>query len=169
MVAQAIVEVLALLHIFFAVGWLGGAMLFGFGIGPAIQKMSPAVLAEFFAIVAPRVLTFFRIVPVMTIAFGLLLLYAFTDGDFSLMAPTTAFGLRMSVGVGAGLLAFLVGEALAIPYVHKVIAIFERGAPAGGQGPPPEVLKALKGARITVTITVVLLIVTLIFMVGSAF
>ncbi len=169
MVDQLIVALLAWLHIFFAVGWLGGGIMFGFVIGPALSRLSPPASGEFFKKVVPRVLRFFQIVPGLAILFGLLLLYAFTNGDLSLVSPTSSWGFKIILGMTVGLIAFLTGELLAVRYFYRAIGMMGQAPSAGSQGPPTELLATLKKARISATVTVLLLVVALVFMVGSAF
>ncbi len=169
MVDQLIVALLAWLHIFFAVGWLGGGILFGFVIGPALGQLSPPASGEFFKKVVPRVVRFMQIVPGLTILFGLLLLYAFTNGDLSVVSPANSWGLKITIGMTIGLIALLTAELLAVPAFRKAVRIIGQAPPAGTQGPPAELLATLKRARISSRVTVLLLIITLVFMVGSAF
>lgn len=169
MVDQFIVAVLAWLHIFFAVGWLGGGIMFGFVIGPALSRLSPPASGEFFKKVVPRILRFFQIVPGLTILFGLLLLYAYTDGNLSVVSLGNSWGLKITLGMTIGLIALLNVELLAVPYFHKAMRIVGQAPSAGSQGPPAELLATLRKARISATVTVFLLIIALMFMVGSAF
>jgi hypothetical protein len=169
MVDPLIVTVLALLHIFFAIGWLGGGILFGFVISPALAQLSPPASGEFLKKVVPSVLRFFRIVPSLTILFGLLLLYAYTNGDLSIVSQTSSWGLKIALGMTTGLIALLLAEFLAIPSLQKAIRIVGQVPQPGSKGPPPELLAALNKARISSIAGVLLLILTLAFMVGAAF
>lgn len=142
--------------------------MFGFVIGPALGKLSPPASGEFFTKVVPRVLRFFRIVPGLAILFGLLLLYAYTNGDLSQVSPMTGWGLRITIGMTIGLVALLTGELLSVPSFHKVIGMIGKAPSGGSQGPSAEFLSRLRRARVSATVTVLLLIIALVFMVGSA-
>jgi uncharacterized membrane protein len=169
MVDQLIFAALAWLHIFFAVCWLGGGTLFVFVIGPAVAKLSPPTSGEFFKKVIPKVLRFFQIMPTLTILFGLILLYVFINGDFSTLSLMNSWSLKIIIGMATGFVAFLSGEIVAVPNFQKGITMIGQPRSDGSQGPPTELLKTLKKARLASALSVILLIVTLIFMVGSAF
>jgi len=169
MADNLVTAIFAWLHIFFSVGRLGGGIMFGFVIGPALAKLSPTASGEFFTKVVPRVLRFFQIVPGLAIFFGLLLLYTFTNGDLSKMSPTNSWGLQITIGMTIGLVAFLNGELLAVRYFHKVVEMIRQASSSGGQGPPADFFKTLNKARMSATVTVLLLIIALVFMVGSGF
>lgn len=168
MVDPLVTAILAWFHIFFAVGWLGGGIMFGFVVGPALGKLSPPASGEFFTKVVPRVLRFFQIVPGLAILFGLLLLYAFTNGDLSQLSPMNGWGLRITLGMTTGLVALLTGELLTVPYFRRVIGMIGKAPSGGSQGPSAVFFSALKRARISATITVLLQIIALVFMVASA-
>ena len=68
-----------------------------------------------------------------------------------------------------GLVAFLIAEALAVPSLNKVVRIFRGIQEAGQKEPPAELGKALERARLTATATVVMLVLTLVFMIAAGF
>ncbi len=162
--------VLAWLHIISAISWLGGGILFGFVVGPALPKLSPASSAEFFVRVAPRIGRFFQIMAGSTVLFGALLAYVgVSNGDFPGLSPSTSWGLSIMIGLSLGIVAFVVGEFLAVPALGKVVRIFSGMQASGQREPPAELGKAIGRARLTATATVGLLILTLVFMVAAGF
>ncbi len=162
--------ILAWLHILSAISWLGGGILFGFVVGPAIPKLSTVSSAEFFVRVAPRIARFFQIMAGSTILFGALLAYTgVSNGDFPGLSPSTTWGLSIMIGLSLGVVAFVVGELLAVPALNRVIRIFSEMQTSGQREPPAELGKAIGRARFTATATVGLLILTLVFMVAAGF
>ncbi len=144
--------------------------MFGFIIGPALPKLSPASSGEFFVKVAPRIVRFFQIAAGSTILFGALLAYTgISNGDFPGLSLSTTWGLSLTIGLVLGLVTFLIGELVAIPELNRVVKII-RGMQAGGaSGSPEDLNRALRRARLTGNATVVLLLLTLVFMIGAGF
>ena len=161
-------DLLATFHVLFAISWLGGGIMFGFVVAPRVGLTSPPAAREFFLRVVPGVLRFFQVVPVLTIGFGLLLLYNMTGGDWSQLSPSTAWGFDVSLGMTFALAAAIVGEAGAAPALHRLIVIFEKlGTPGGST--PDQIPPAIGRARFLATASLALLLVTMVFMVGAGF
>ncbi len=163
-----VTDLLATLHVLFAVAWLGGGIMFGFIIAPQIGQLSPQSSREFFVRVAPRVLRFFYVVPGLAIVFGLLLVYNMTGGDWSMLSPSTAWGFDVSLGMAFALSAFVVGEVGASPALHRLIRVMESVGTPGGPG-PEQIPPAVRRARLLATASLGLLFITVVFMVGAGF
>jgi hypothetical protein len=158
LVAPIVITVLAILHILFAMGWLGGAILFVSSIAPGIRSMSPAATLEFLSKVGPRSTRFFAAFATLTIVFGLALL-------------STVDGLATSInyGIAFGLAAYLTAIVTILSF-RKADHIAKEILASGKTGPPPpDLTKALTRGGISVGITVLLLVVALIFMVATGF
>jgi uncharacterized membrane protein len=161
--------ILAWLHIFSAMGWLGGGVMFAFVIGPALKKLSPPSSGEFLVKVVPRVVLFFRITAGTTVLFGVLFLYSFSHGNFSILSFSTTFGTDLTVGLSIGFIAFLISEFVAVPTQLKAVKMIREMQASGQHQPPAEFPKTLKRASDAATLAVVLLILTSVFMVASGF
>ncbi len=161
-------DLLATLHVLFAIAWLGGGIMFGFIVAPKVGQTSPAASREFFVKVAPAVLRFFTIVPGLAVVFGLLLVYNITGGDWSMLSPSTSWGFDVSTGMGFAFAALVVGEVGASPALHRVVRIMTDLGSPGGPG-PEQIPPAVQRARILATASIVLLIITMVFMVGAGF
>jgi len=160
MVAASVITILAFLHIITAVGWLGGAILFVSSIAPGLRSLSPAASLEFLAKVGPRTTRFFAGAATGTIVFGMALL--------SVLPGVTN---TIYYGVGLGLIAYLTAilTILSFRKADKIARSILEGPRAGP--PPPEFQNAMRTGGISVTLTVLLLIISLVFMVyaGSPF
>jgi uncharacterized membrane protein len=165
-----VTAILAWLHIFSAISWLGGGLMFALVVGPGLAKLSPPSSGEFLVKVVPRVVRFFQITAGTTILFGVLFLYSYTKGDISdFLSFSTHFGLYLTIGLSLGLIAFLISEFVAVPIQLKAVRMIKEMQAAGQHQPPPDLPKTLKLAANLATLTVVLLILTSIFMVASGF
>ena len=165
-----ITAILAWLHIFSAIGWLGGGIMFAFVVGPSLANLSPPSSGEFLVKVVPRVVRFFQITAGTTILFGVLFLYSYTKGDISdFLSLSTHFGLYLTIGLSLGFIAFLISEFVAVPIQLKAVRMIKEMQAAGQHQPPPDLPKTLKQAANLAILTVVLLILTSIFMVASGF
>ena len=164
-----LITVLAYGHILSAVGWLGGALFLTFVLGPGLQKLSAPSRLEFLAKLIPKILRYLLGMIASTLVFGLLLLYFFIGGDFSMLSPSTTFGVTISTGIALALVAAAIGVGITIPSFNKAVAIAEGLLKSGQQPPPPELMKYSKRARMGSVAAVILLLVVLVMMVSSAF
>jgi uncharacterized membrane protein len=160
--------VLAVLHILTAMGWLGGALLFGFVISPSLAKLSRPASREFALGVAPGVLRFFQVIAGATILFGLLLLYNMTNGDFSQLSFSSVWGRSLLLGMTTALAAFVLTEAVTVPAFQRVVALNGRMRPDGSEV-PPELPSAVHRAGRLALANVLLLMITLGLMVSAGF
>jgi len=159
LVASIIITVLAFLHIFSAMGWLGGASLFVSSIAPGLRSLSPTASLEFLSKVGPRSTRFFVGTATGTIVFGLALLGVEPD-----LVSTSLMG-----GVVLGLVAYLTAVITVISF-RRADHLAKEALASGQAGPPsPELAKMLKRGGLTVVITLVLLVVALMFMVVTGF
>lgn len=162
--------ILAWLHIGSAIAWLGGGIMFGVVVAPALSKLSPGSSGEFFVKVVPRVIRYFQIVAGSTVLFGVLLLYVgMSNGDFGHFAPASVWGLSVIIGMAFGFIAFLVSEFVSVPPLKKAIRIITEMQQSDQHQPNPELPKTLKRAALSANTTVILLILALIFMVSAGY
>ncbi|PSN96181.1 hypothetical protein B9P99_00555 [Candidatus Marsarchaeota G1 archaeon OSP_B] len=75
-----LVATLAWLHIFFATGWIGGALLSTIALEPSIHKMENYAIAQ---TLMANVGKFMGVFSTLTIAFGVLFFWVFTVVGFS--------------------------------------------------------------------------------------
>ncbi len=144
--------------------------MFAFVVGPALAKLSPPSSGEFLVKVAPRVARFFQIMAGSTILFGVLLLYSLDpNGGFRILSLSSSFGLNLTIGLSIGLIAFLISDFVAVPPLLKAVRIIREMQASGQHEPPAEFPKTLRRATITANLTVLLLILTSVFMVAAGF
>jgi len=82
----------AWLHIFFAVGWIRGALLSALILTPVLRGMSPQAAAEFTAKFMPKMGKMMGVFSSLTVVFGAALLYFYDRG--------TPFGCGRGLWVG---------------------------------------------------------------------
>ncbi len=141
--------------------------MFAFVVGPALAKLSPPSSGEFLVKVAPRVARFFQIMAGSTILFGVLLLYNL--GGFELLSLSSFYGLDITIGLAIGFTTFLISEFVSVPPLLKAIKMIREMQASGQHQPPAEFPKTLRRATITANLTVLLLILTSVFMVAAGF
>ena len=158
------------LHVISAMMWLGGGILFGAFIAPALGKLSPQASGEFFVKIIPRVMRFFQIVALTTVVFGILLLYNITNGDIGSLSPTASwYGFDITFGVLFAAIAFVLSEAVSVPALGRVVRLIKELQTSGQAHPTPQLPRAIRLATWTAYSTVLLLIITLAFMVSAGF
>ena len=163
MADPAVISVLAVLHILTAISWLGGVIFFLSAVGPGVASFTPSARLEFLTKVGPKQVRFFAGAATGTIVFGLALLFAAFGSEYSTW-PTS-----IEVGFGFGLNAYLIAIGVTVPTFQKVDRIAHQII-ANPQGPPPpEFPKLLKRANMAALSGALLVLLTMIFMVGTAF
>ena len=145
MVATSIyMIVFRVIHVLFAIAWGGALFLLVVFIQPAAKTIGPAAGPFVRELLAVRKLTdwLLRIAGVTVVAGGFLYwhdLQLFGGlGDFL----GTAFGLWLTIGALAAIVAVAIGGALTKPTLDRSLAISAQIAQAGDQ-PPPELLQEL--------------------------
>jgi len=142
-------------------------MVFGMIVAPGLAKLTPQSRAEFVLNVFPRYVRYTVVFAIITLAFGVGSLIVFTNGNFSMLALTSSFGMYIPAGALLALIAFAIGISVAIPAANKVVRITK--SIAGNAGPPPpELLAASKRMRVGTTATMVILVLVTILMVAGA-
>jgi hypothetical protein len=164
-----LVTVLEIGHILTAIGWLGAGLLSGFVIGPGLQKLSAPARLEFVVKVIPKMLRYIMGMIVGTFVFGLLLLYFWLDGDFSLMSSSSTFGAVLSAGIAIAVIAAVLAFTVIFPSFNKMVSIADGVLKSGGQPPPPELAKYAERARISALAGVLLLLIVVAMMVTAGF
>ncbi len=164
MVDPVVLTTVAFLHIISAIAWLGGSLYFAIILGPRLRALSPPAAMEFVARVGRSTSRYAETTGGMTILFGLILLYIYFGGDY------TKWPLSLEVGFTLGFIAFLAGLFVIAPTIRKASEIAKEFMKNPQQGPPPaEFLALMKKGGISSTIATVLLLITAVFMVATAF
>lgn len=155
-------------HILSAMIWLGGGILTGFVIAPNLQKLTAPARLEFNAKILPKLITFVQAAIGSTFVFGLLLLDAYYNGNFTFLHTTTQ-GYELSAGILLALVLAVVAWTVTFP-AFKGIARISSGLLQGGQQtPPPELAKYGKRARLGSMMGIIILLVVLATMVSAGF
>ncbi|MDA4112925.1 MAG: hypothetical protein OK474_02660 [Thaumarchaeota archaeon] len=154
-------------HILGAIGWLGAVMVFGMVVGPSLPGLSGSTRVEFSARVLPRYARYIEIFSIITLVFGVAMVAVITDGDFSMMSPSTPFGLYISIGAVLSLVPLGLVFAVVIPSAHRIAGMSEALMKTPGP-PPPELAAASRRLRMGSMAGMALLILVTIFMVAGA-
>ncbi len=164
--AVLLTAVLTWLHVLGAVGWLGAVMFFGMVLGPLLGKLSPGTRSELVLKLFPKFSRYVGIFAVFTVIVGVTLALVMANGDLSIFAPTTAFGLYITTGATLALVTVIIAFALVIPSARKILKITQNLAQNPGP-PPPELAKVSSRLRTTSLAGMILLLLVLVFMVAA--
>ena len=159
----AVISVLAFLHVASAIAWLGGVVFFITTVGPGLRSFTPQASLEYLTKVGPRQVRFFLGAATATIVFGLALLFATFGSDYA------SWPASIEVGFGLGFVAYLIAVLVAVPTFIKIERIAHQIMGNPQAGPPPEFGKYLKRSNQAALSVAIILILTTIFMVGTAF
>ena len=166
--ASLLLFILAYGHILSAIGWLGGGILTAFVLGPNVRMLAPAASLEFNVKVLPKVARFVQSMIVSTFLFGVLLLYFYFDGDFSLLV-TTSQGWELTVGMLLALVTAGIVWTVTLPSFRKVSKVAGALLGEGKQPPYPELAKYATRARKASLVAIALLLVVLALMIAAGF
>lgn len=157
-VPDVVVTVLAYLHIISAMAWLGAAILFVSTLAPATKLLSRSAYLEYLATVTPRMSRFFFMVATSAVVFGVALLLTIPD-----------FSPYIGVGIATGAAAYIamLADVRTAAKVSHIAGEMVKGGQTGF--PSAELARELRMIRIGTVSTVVLLVVTLMFMVYSGY
>jgi len=160
--------IMAWLHIFTALGWLGAVMFFVMVLRPTMAKLSPPARGELVGKLMPRYARYVISFGVLTLIFGAILALQEVDGNLSAFSPATAWGLRMTWGMSFAVLALLTGLIVTLPTALKMGRLMS-GLQTSPQGQtPPEILRLEKRISGSGFAVMTLLILALILMVAAA-
>ena len=134
--------------------------MFNLVISPNLTKLSSAAGGEFFVKIAPKVTNFFRIVSGLTVLFGILLLYSFTNGNLELASPNNYWGLGITGGATFGFTAFLLVQLEVAPTFQKALKELSRTTLHSSQPPSDKFLRLTKRVNYGAALVFVLLLVT---------
>ena len=111
--------VLRVIHVVGGIIWVGGGVLMGLFVGPALANVGPAAGQVMGELQKRKMMVFLPIVAILTILSGLRLMMiasmSFGGGYFQ-----TGPGKTFAAAATAGLLAFLVGITVNLPTMKKM-------------------------------------------------
>jgi len=164
-VTDIVLAALTFAHVLSAMGWLGGALLTTFAVGPNLGKLTQTASLEFNARVLPNMVRFTRAAAVLTLLFGLALLGYMYGLDNSYFSSTA--GMAVSVGIILAIVAAAVGFSMVIPSFLKIGKLAAGALEGGQQGSPQDMMAAAKRARTGSMIVLFILLITLAAMVTA--
>ena len=140
--------VFRVIHILAAIAWGGTVFLLVFFLQPSAKAIGPAAGPFMRELLGVRKLTdwVLRIAGVAIVAGGFLYWHDLDQfdgfGDFL----GSAFGLWLTIGAVAALVALALGMTATAPTIKRMLAVGGQVAQAG-DAPPPELLKELGGLQ----------------------
>lgn len=164
--AALVTGVLTWLHVFCAMGWFGGDLVFMLGFDPRLGSLSSPTRGEILSNVLPGLNRLEQAFAGGTVVFGLLLLYDITGGDMSMLSPSSSWGLAVSIGATLGFIAFLLETGVHSPAVRRVIAI-ARESRTEDQRPGDEMSRHERRAEIAEIVILLLLFTTFTCMIAA--
>jgi hypothetical protein len=94
-------------------------MVFAMVVGPSLPRFSASTRVEFGAKVVPKFARYIEVFAIITVIFGVAMVAVITDGDLSVMSPSTPFGLYISIGALLSLVAMGLAFAVVIPFEEE--------------------------------------------------
>jgi hypothetical protein len=141
--------VFRIVHIVAAITWGGAVFLFVVYVQPSVAAIAPAGAPFFRELVARRRMVDGLLAIAATAIVGGAFLYWHdwqATGSFGDWIGST-FGLWLTIGTVAAILAFLIGLLVTRPNVRRMLALGARIAQAGGE-PTPEQARQLQALQV---------------------
>lgn len=146
--ASAYLIVFRVVHIMAAIAWGGAVFLFVLYVQPSAAATAPASAPFVRELLARRRMVDVVVTLAATTIVGGGFLYWHDwheTGSFGDWVGST-FGLWLTIGTVAALLAFLIGVTITRPNVHRMLALGGQIAQAGGE-PTPEQGREMKAVQ----------------------
>jgi hypothetical protein len=116
---DAPIFIFAWLHTFFAVCWIGATVFVAFVVGPVSRRSSQQTAIEFRAKFLPHMGKVMRVIITLTVFFGALSCYSFTNGR-TFGNPPGQWNLIMYTGAFLGLTAYIFGMTEIDPLTTRI-------------------------------------------------
>ena len=123
MVTAEVNAALAWLHILAAIGWMGTAMFLVMVLTPSMRVLSPSSRRDLILRLFPRFIRYVTVFATLTLVAGILLAFGYAGSSLQLLSPTTAWGLRITVGASLALVAYALAIGLGLRSARKIVKI----------------------------------------------
>lgn len=123
---DVLIEILAWFHIFFAIGWIGGALLMEFAVNPTLKNLTPQSSIEFTGKFVPRVGIFMGVFSTLTVAFGPLLFLTITGWKIPL--PDDGWNIIMYIGIAGAIAVYAFGILVLMPLSTKISDAYKKSS-----------------------------------------
>jgi uncharacterized membrane protein len=167
-VVSEINAILAWLHIFTSIGWMGTTMFFVMVIGPMMPHLSPATRGELIIKLFPRLSRFVITFATLTLLFGVSLAFGKVGPRLELLAPDNPWGFRITIGALLAAISYLLVLMIIIPAAKRMARLAQEMQRSQQQDPQREMSVLQNRIRAASTIVLIMLTIVLIFMVLAA-
>lgn len=168
MVSSEVNAVLAWLHIFASIGWMGTAMFLVMVLTPSMLGLSQSSRKELILRLFPKFTRYVTVFATLTLAAGTMLALGHAGDRLDSLSPTDPWGFKVTVGASVALVAYILALGIGLRSARKIVRILGNVGEGSQQGPPAEIAILQRRMRLTATSVVVLLMVSLVFMVAAA-
>ena len=165
MVSSLISAILAWLHIFSAIGWMGSAMFLAMVLGPSTRELPPPSRRDLVQRLFPRFIRYVTVFATLTLVFGVLVGMVLVSDGSDVLSPSTTWGLRIIIGASLALVAYALALAVGLRSARGILRLLEK-TPQEVQA--FEMAKLTRRLRLTAATVTLLLSVSLIFMVAAS-
>jgi uncharacterized membrane protein len=168
MVSSLVGAVLAWLHIFSAIAWMGSAMFLAMVLGPSTRELLPPSRRDLVLRLFPRFIRYVTVFATLTLLFGVLLGLALVSDGSDTLSPSTAWGLRITIGAALALVAYALAMGLGLRSARKILGLVQNARQDQQEAQASDLAKLTTRLRLTAVTVTLLLSVALILMVAAA-
>ncbi|MDG7022963.1 MAG: hypothetical protein JRN45_00420 [Nitrososphaerota archaeon] len=163
------VSIIGWLHVFFAMVWVGSAILFPAVLGPVIGGLSPQSRSEFLLRFLPRMERFLNVTVPLLLASGVALAGTMTDWNLHTLFGGGVWGLLVVTGGALGLLTYVFALATFVPAGRRMSNALKRMQTAPTRELGDELARIQRAIKRASEIEIALMLVTLAFMTAAGF
>lgn len=165
------VVVLRILHVLLAAFWAGSMFFFVLFLEPSVRSLGPDGGRVIRALTERRFLQVLIGAGTLTIVLGIIVLWRFTN-NFSAPVMSSRYGVSLTLGATAGILALGIGVFVSRPTLGRLLAL---GAEIAARGGPPseadqaEMVRLQGRLRFAARSAAVLLLIAILFMTAARY
>ena len=160
--------VLAWVHIFASIGWMGAAMILVMVISPLMKHLSPQTRSELVVKMYPRLTRYVTAFATIALISGFLLAYTMAGGNHGVFSPSNTWGLRIMVSLVIAIAAYLIAMGVVVRSSNMMLKLVENMKKDPDKDTHNKLIALQKRLRFGGMTVFFLLTLTLVFMVAAA-
>ncbi len=160
--------VLAWVHIFASIGWMGAAMILVMVISPLMKHLSPQTRSELVLKMYPRLTRYVAAFATIALISGFVLAQSMAGGNHGVFSPSNVWGSRIIISLILATVAYLVAIGVVVRSSNAMLKLIVNMKKNPDEGTHNKLIALQKRLRFGGTTVLFLLLLTLVFMVAAA-
>ena len=168
MLSSMINMILAWIHIFGSIGWMGATMILVMVISPLMKHLTPQTRSELVLKMYPRLTRYVTLFASIALITGFLLANGMTGGNHGMLSLSNTWGTRIIISLVLSIVAYLVAIGVVIRSVNIMLKIVKNIKKKPDEVTHNKLIALQKRIRFGGITVFFLLLLILTFMVAAA-